>query len=98
MKQYIKVIWNKCRDWFVLFCIFAATFSYAMFQGGFVSWFLFYSFLPFGLYGVAVLLYPLKKWNVTRDMKLQPRFAGEIIFRMIFTLHAPRLFLFIWQR
>ncbi|MCM3774266.1 MULTISPECIES: DUF58 domain-containing protein [Priestia] len=79
MKQYIKVIWNKGREWFVLFCIFAATFSYAMFQGGFVSWFLFYSFLPFGLYAVAVLLYPLKKWNVTREMKLKPRFAGDYL-------------------
>ncbi|MED4116024.1 DUF58 domain-containing protein [Priestia megaterium] len=87
MKQYIKVIWNKCRDWFVLFCIFAATFSYAMFQGGFVSWFLFYSFLPFGLYAVAVLLYPLKKWNVTRDVKLQPRFAGD---HLSYDIHITR--------
>ncbi len=68
-----------------------------MFQGGFVSWFLFYSFLPFGLYAVVVLLYPLKKWNVTRD-EAAASIRWRSFFRMTFTLHAPRLFLFIWQQ
>jgi uncharacterized protein (DUF58 family) len=58
-----------------------------MFQGGFVSWFLFYSFLPFELYAAAVLLYPLKKWNVTRDVKLQPRFAGD---HLSYDIHITR--------
>ncbi|OES46396.1 DUF58 domain-containing protein [Domibacillus iocasae] len=34
-------------------------FSYAMFQGGFVSWFLFYSSLPFIIYALSVFFYPL---------------------------------------
>lgn len=32
-------------------------FSYAMFQGGFVSWFLFFSFLPPALYAISLFLY-----------------------------------------
>ncbi|MCP3763530.1 DUF58 domain-containing protein [Domibacillus sp. A3M-37] len=34
-------------------------FSYAMFQGGFVSWFLFYSSLPFIIYAFSLFFYPL---------------------------------------
>lgn len=41
-------------------------FSYAMFQGGFVSWFLFYSFLPILLYLLVLVCYPIKNWQVTR--------------------------------
>lgn len=41
-------------------------FSYAMFQGGFVSWFLFYATLPFLLFAMIIYLYPIKKLNVTR--------------------------------
>ena len=77
MKQYIKVIWNKCRDWFVLFCIFAATFSYAMFQGGFVSWFLFYSFLPFALYAFLFAFYPLKNLTAERRLSQGQYKAGD---------------------
>ncbi|WP_174615818.1 DUF58 domain-containing protein [Virgibacillus ihumii] len=41
-------------------------FSYAMFQGGFTSWFLFFGFLPIFLYHLGLLLYPIHKWQVTR--------------------------------
>src|SRR6185312_5208429 len=74
-----RIILKKVWKFILLLFLILLAFSYAMFQGGFVSWFLFYSFLPFGLYAVAVLLYPLKKWNVTRDVKLQPRFAGDYL-------------------
>ncbi|WP_066191171.1 MULTISPECIES: DUF58 domain-containing protein [Gracilibacillus] len=43
-------------------------FVFAMFQGGFVSWFLFYSMLPILLYLMVIPFYPLKKWNVTREL------------------------------
>src|SRR5690606_7634397 len=46
----------------------AILFAYAMFQGGFVSWFLFYSFLPIFLYQMLVLLYPWKKCKITREI------------------------------
>jgi uncharacterized protein (DUF58 family) len=53
------------------------TFSYAMFQGGFVSWFLFYSFLPFALYGVVLFFYPMKVLNVRRVLEKTYYRPGE---------------------
>ncbi|MBP1970447.1 uncharacterized protein (DUF58 family) [Virgibacillus natechei] len=43
-------------------------FSFAMFQGGFTSWFLFYSFLPIFVYHLGLLFYPIKNWEVTRNL------------------------------
>ncbi|WP_431800914.1 DUF58 domain-containing protein [Halobacillus andaensis] len=59
--------------------LFAVLFSYAMFQGGFVSWFLFYSFLPFLLYMTALTFYRLDKWEVTRHLSKRAATAGETI-------------------
>ncbi|NPC91734.1 DUF58 domain-containing protein [Bacillus sp. WMMC1349] len=54
-----------------------ALFSYAMFQGGFVSWFLFYAFLPFVLYAILFAFYPLKKITVKRQLSQSQFKAGE---------------------
>ena len=43
MMQKVKVFTKGIRPFILLI----ATFVFAMFQGGFVSWFLFYTFLPF---------------------------------------------------
>ncbi|SDK37299.1 DUF58 domain-containing protein [Sediminibacillus albus] len=51
---------------FFVVLLFAVFFSYAMFQGGFVSWFLFYSFLPIIVYMFLLLVYPISNWAVTR--------------------------------
>lgn len=48
-----------------------------MFQGGFVSWFLFYSFVPFALYGLALAFYKLKNIDVQRDFVKAEFNAGE---------------------
>ncbi|WP_077624248.1 DUF58 domain-containing protein [Sediminibacillus massiliensis] len=48
--------------------LFGVFYSYAMFQGGFVSWFLFYSFLPIILYLFLLLLYPISNWTVSRKL------------------------------
>ncbi|API91562.1 MULTISPECIES: DUF58 domain-containing protein [Virgibacillus] len=63
----------KYRFRLLVSCLFLVTtflllFSYAMFQGGFVSWFLFFSFLPILIYEVAVLIYPIRKWKVGRHL------------------------------
>ncbi|TWT25067.1 DUF58 domain-containing protein [Planomicrobium sp. CPCC 101110] len=44
------------------------TFSFAMFQGGFVSWFIFYMALPFALYSLLLTFYPLQDIQVTRKI------------------------------
>ena len=51
-------------------------FSYAMFQGGFVSWFLLYAFIPILIYLLIVMLYPLRTWNVSRDLSKDVTHAG----------------------
>ncbi|MBO9128980.1 DUF58 domain-containing protein [Bacillus sp. 165] len=53
------------------------TFVYAMLQGGFVSWFLFYSFLPFGLYALLLPLLALQSVEVTRTTNQRNYEAGE---------------------
>ncbi|WLR42233.1 DUF58 domain-containing protein [Bacillus carboniphilus] len=58
----------------LVFVLLITTFVYAMFQGGFVSWFLFYSFLPFGLYSVLIMIYPIHHFHVTRQIN-QDEFA-----------------------
>lgn len=61
----------------LLLILMGVTFSYAMFQGGFVSWFLFYSFLPFSLYSVFVFLYPLSEFYVERSFESAEYKAGD---------------------
>ncbi|MFD1849613.1 DUF58 domain-containing protein [Oceanobacillus bengalensis] len=73
MKDKLKFTLNIA---FVLLLI-AVLFSYAMFQGGFVSWFLFYSLLPIIFYQFGLLLYPMKKWKVTRKLSRQVIAAGD---------------------
>ncbi|WP_430788480.1 DUF58 domain-containing protein [Virgibacillus flavescens] len=63
---------------FIVF-LFLALFSYAMFQGGFVSWFLFYSFLPIFLYLFGMLLYPIKGLYVTRKLSHHVVRAGDSV-------------------
>jgi uncharacterized protein (DUF58 family) len=53
------------------------SFSYAMFQGGFVSWFLFYSFLPFSIYCIVISFYSLNELEITRVLPKSDYNAGE---------------------
>lgn len=61
----------------VLTLLTAAVFSYAMFQGGFVSWFLFYAFLPFVVYAGLLALYPLRSFQASRQVAKTPLHAGD---------------------
>ncbi|TYS08567.1 DUF58 domain-containing protein [Bacillus subtilis] len=61
----------------VLTLLTAAVFSYAMFQGGFVSWFLFYAFLPFVVYAGLLALYPLRSFQASRQMAKTQLQAGD---------------------
>ncbi|MBD1383131.1 DUF58 domain-containing protein [Metabacillus arenae] len=62
---------------FLLLILTAITFCYGMFQGGFVSWFLFYSFLPFAVYSLFLALYPLQTFTVTRTVNQEQFSVGE---------------------
>lgn len=78
MKKALTIL-NKVWKLVVLFVLVALTFAYAMFQGGFVSWFLFYSFLPFALYGLALSFYPLEKIKLERTLNKKEFHAGETL-------------------
>lgn len=64
MKGRVKVLGNVA----ISITLFVVLFSYAMFQGGFVSWFLFFGFLPIFVYLIGFLFYPMKQWKVTREV------------------------------
>ncbi|MEN2768105.1 DUF58 domain-containing protein [Ornithinibacillus xuwenensis] len=67
------------RNFVFIFILFLVLFAYAMFQGGFTSWFLFYSFLPIFLYLVGLTFYPISRWNVERKMTKHVVATGDHI-------------------
>ncbi|WP_253905487.1 DUF58 domain-containing protein [Bacillus sp. THAF10] len=74
------------------------TFVYAMFQGGFVSWFLFISFLPFALYACLVLVYPLRDFHITRSINQEKFRSGDRLVGTITierTIPVPLAYLFV---
>ncbi|WP_312476354.1 DUF58 domain-containing protein [Neobacillus sp.] len=76
----MKKLWTpfkKVWKFTLLIVLILLTFSYAMFQGGFVSWFLFYSFLPFAIYCVALTFYSLNELAVIRVLPKTDYNAGE---------------------
>lgn len=78
MKKIKPIITPYVKVAFILFLIISA-FVYAMFQGGFVSWFVFYSFIPFALYPLLLYIYPLKKIEVQRRILASEIQAGDQI-------------------
>lgn len=82
----------------ILLVLLGLAFAYAMFQGGFVSWFLFYSFLPFAIYAILLLAYPLQEFKVTRVISPQKLNAGDrlsVSIELKRKLPIPLLFLII---
>jgi uncharacterized protein (DUF58 family) len=79
-------LWGRLL--FVLF-ILILTFSFAMFQGGFVSWFIFYMALPFALYSLLLTFYPLHDIQMSRkihtaNIRKGGRFSATIDIRRSF--------------
>lgn len=67
------------------------TFSFAMFQGGFVSWFIFYMTLPFLLYSLLMSFYPIQDIQLSREIHTaQIRKGGNFSA----TIHVQRKFRF----
>jgi uncharacterized protein (DUF58 family) len=69
----IRAVWKLIT---LLFFTLAA-FSYAMFQGGFVSWFLLYSFVPFAIYSLLLMMYPIRHFKVTRTINQEQFTVGQ---------------------
>lgn len=63
---------------FVFLLVFVlAVFSYAMFQGGFVSWFLFYSVMTVLVFTILIAIYPFQVKRVERIVNKEVLQAGE---------------------
>lgn len=56
------------------------TFSYAMFQGGFVSWFIFFIILPFSLYSILLAFVPIHFQEVSRTLSKEHLERGDDVF------------------
>lgn len=67
-----------------------------MFQGGFVSWFLFYSFLPFSLYALLLAFYSLEDFSVERSLTRGDYHANETLIVKV-TLKRNKAFPLIFM-
>ncbi|MBU8906358.1 DUF58 domain-containing protein [Desertibacillus haloalkaliphilus] len=76
MKKMFAIVIALARGIF-LFLLLVASFAYAMFQGGFVSWFLFYSFLFVMVTSIASLFFPLRSISIERKVNKDTFMAGE---------------------
>ncbi|MEI4802895.1 DUF58 domain-containing protein [Bacillus sp. FJAT-51639] len=76
MKRLLRAIYHVAKLLLIpLFLV--LTFVYAMLQGGFVSWFLFYSTIPFSLYALLLPFYALRDAEVRRITNQKEYLAGE---------------------
>ncbi len=77
MMSKLRLLLGKWSKLIILLFLLGTTFSYAMFQGGFVSWFLFYSILTFVAYALLNHLYPLSDFHVERVAGDRTLHAGD---------------------
>ncbi|WP_164462067.1 DUF58 domain-containing protein [Bacillus sp. FJAT-42376] len=63
----------------LLLLLTSMAFCYAMFQGGFVSWFLFYAFLPFAVYSILLAVYPIQTFQASRWISQDQFSAGDVL-------------------
>ena len=55
------------------------TYCYAMFQGGFVSWFVFFTILPFSIYSILLAIVPIRLQQVSRTLSKDVIERGDTI-------------------
>lgn len=75
MKNYLSLIGKLL----LIGVLFGVLYAYAMFQGGFVSWFLFYAMLPFILYMLCLIFYPLSRWKISRTLSKPILHSGDSV-------------------
>ncbi|PFE05277.1 DUF58 domain-containing protein [Bacillus cereus] len=76
MKQLLRAAHNVGKISSIVLFV-ALTFIYAMLQGEFVSWFLFYSFIPFSLYSLLLPFCALWNTEVRRITNQKEYTAGQ---------------------
>lgn len=64
---------------FTILILLISAYVFSQFQGGFVSWFLFYTFLPIAVFSLLQSVFALRGVTVERDIEKQKYTAGERI-------------------
>ncbi len=80
----------------VIILLIIITYSYAMFQGGFVSWFIFYSIVPFLIYSLLLTFVPIRIVEFQREItpsKLQRGDHVKVVVRFKNKSWFPLIFL-----
>lgn len=70
---------KRTFKWLMSILLIAILYAYAMFQGGFVSWFLFYSVVPLIVYAFLIGLFPLRSLKVKRIFPVETKQAGDTL-------------------
>ncbi|QBP40092.1 DUF58 domain-containing protein [Paenisporosarcina antarctica] len=97
MKRINSSLALGLRLLFVIFLLISA-FTFAMFQGGFVSWFIFYTVLPFALYSIIFFFIPISKIQVERFIQTPQIRKGDkliVTVKLIRTSRFPMLYLVV---
>ncbi|MEJ9132012.1 DUF58 domain-containing protein, partial [Bacillus thuringiensis] len=90
MKRILRALYHVTKLLLLPLCL-VLTFVYAMFQGGFVSWFLFYSTIPIALYSLLLPFYAFRDAEVRRITNQNGYVVGE---QFISTITIKRKFPF----
>ena len=96
-KRIVKVVKQGGRLLTVVGLL-ALTFCFAMFQGGFVSWFVFFTLLPFLLYSFLLAIMPIRIGEVEREIapaKLQHGGKAKVTVRFRNRTLLPIVFLVV---
>lgn len=68
---------RRTAKWLFTLVLIGIMFAYAMFQGGFVSWFLFYSVVPLIIYAIIIGFFPLRTMKLKRLLPNDAQHAGQ---------------------
>ncbi|MFF2754867.1 DUF58 domain-containing protein [Psychrobacillus sp. NPDC058041] len=60
----------------IIILLLVSAFIYAMFQGGFVSWFLFYLVIPLSVYSILLFFYSISNIEVERTIETRKVYSG----------------------
>ena len=73
-----------------------AAYVFAKFQGGFVSWFIFYTLIPFVAYSVLLYLYPMRDITISRHIEDRHVTSnGQVSIRVILKRKLPFPLLYV---
>ncbi|PWA07044.1 hypothetical protein DCC39_16915 [Pueribacillus theae] len=68
---------KRAVKWLFILLLAVMMYAYAMFQGGFVSWFLFYSVMPLFIYAFIIAIFPLRNIQIERTFSSDLLQAGQ---------------------